>query len=60
MAAYAVTEGATRGVIQVQRKTKWDRDDKAPTCKTVYYAPREESDVWWTIYSKASKVLKIN
>lgn len=60
LAAYAVAEGATQGIIQVQRKTKWDRDGKLPTCKVVYYAPREESDIWWTIYSKASKVLKIN
>jgi hypothetical protein len=57
LAAYAIAEGATHGLIQIQRKTKWDIDGKLPFCKIIYYAPREQSKYWWTIYSKAHKIL---
>lgn len=59
--AYAIAEGATQGLIQVQRKTKWDNDGQLPACKAIYFAPRlPPGDTWWTFYSKASKVLNIN
>lgn len=61
IAAYAIAEGASQGLIQIQRKTKFDNDGRLPSCKAVYYAPRETpGDIWWGIFSKAAKVFKIS
>jgi hypothetical protein len=61
MTAYAIAEGATQGLVQVQRKTKWDNDGKLPTCKAIYFSTRlPPGNTWWTFYSKASKVLNIS